>query len=211
VLTAATASALAATSSAFAAQLCVTVKDYVDLPLPGAWVNAISLASGELRTTHTDRRGAVCFPALPEGLYSVEVGLTGFLNVRYYPVRLTYPEGAELSFRLPFGESSEGGLVQEANLSGTLRRGGSPLPGAKICLLPPEGREPFTCTLTNNLGEYAISVPPGRYKTDISILGRMVFRGTADVSGPGYYRDLLKIDEDGGAGQGCPPEAPSKK
>jgi hypothetical protein len=124
---------------ASAARLCVVVHDYADLPLSGAWVNIIDVTTAKANagsqapsySISTDAAGKAC-KTLPEGTYSVEAGLTGFLNVRYYPVRVALPYVVDLSYRLPNGPVGEGGVEQEAILSGTLRVDGKPLEDTKI-------------------------------------------------------------------------------
>jgi hypothetical protein len=101
-----------------ASEMCVTVNDSEDRPLPNAWINVIELVAASADhdlaaksyNKSADSNGSACF-TLPEGTYSVEAGVMGFLNVRYYPVRLTYPNPLALLFRLPIGDVTEGGVV----------------------------------------------------------------------------------------------------
>src|SRR5579859_6999405 len=73
--------------------ICVKVVDVIDAPLAQATVRIERLSNqlGSYAAT-TDSKGTACTGHLPEGLYSVEVSLVGFLNVRYYPVRVAFPE-----------------------------------------------------------------------------------------------------------------------
>ena len=105
-----------------ASELCVVVIDEANLPLPNAWINVTRMLKPtadannspiKAYNSSTDAKGAACL-AIPEGTYSVEVGLTGFLNVRYYPVRLMYPYGRRLNFQLPIGDVTEDGVTAEA-------------------------------------------------------------------------------------------------
>jgi hypothetical protein len=176
-----------------ASTLCVEVMDPANLPLPNAWVNIVGLATNKLYTARTDRKGRACVSRLPEGLYSVESGLTGFLNVRYYPVRVTYPATHELQFRLPFGEITEGGLSQEATVTGTLKQGDTPVQSASICIFGLQEDTPITCTVTNDLGEYALSLPPKTYRVEVRISGGEIQRSKIDVSTAGSYRNLITV------------------
>src|SRR5262245_51077628 len=97
-----------------AASLCVHVTDPANLPLPDASLTAVNLVTGKIFSERTDRSGKACASAVPEGLYSVEVGMAGFLNVRYHPVRIGPAAASSLKFQLPFGEITEGPLAQEA-------------------------------------------------------------------------------------------------
>jgi hypothetical protein len=123
-------------SNLIAAALCARITDSAGLPLRNAWINVVCLKTNKLYTGEADPDGKACISKLPDGLYSVEAGLTGFLNVRYYPVRIKYPAVEQLQFRLPFGEITEGLLSQDATVAGTLKADGdTPVQGANICIL----------------------------------------------------------------------------
>jgi hypothetical protein len=174
----------------FASDLCVAVDDYADLPLPGASVTAIDLVKGGTRyDVKTDSKGRACLLKLPEGVYSVEAVLTGFMNVRYYPVRVVYPDTTELSFRLPFSEITEGGFTREVVLSGTLRFQGKPLVNAEVCALESNGKK--SCTTATDIGEYALSLAPGSYDIQIRTFDGKRLHSRVDLTTPGAYRDSL--------------------
>jgi len=176
-----------------AAQLCVSVTDYADLPLSGASVTTLNLTTAEKHSSRTDRKGDVCLPSLPEGSYSVEVGLQGFMNVRYYPVRPAFPIKTKLSFRLPFAEITEGGLASESTISGTCRVGNKPAANALVCLVK-AGSNP-RCTTANHLGEYLLSVPPAVYELEVATAEKRKFKSKVDLSTPGSYPDLAIFPE----------------
>jgi len=176
-----------------ASTLCLRVSDYGDMPLQGAWVNIVNLQSNKLYTERTDPDGRACITQIPEGLYSVETGLTGFLNVRYYPVRVKYPAVQQLQFRLPFGEINEGPLVQEASIAGTLKQGDTPTKGVTICIFQVERDTPLTCATTTNLGEYAFSLPPGMYIAEVRLPGGETQRSKIDVTTAGSYTNLITV------------------
>jgi hypothetical protein len=141
----------------------------------------------------TDTNGNSCLPALPEGLYSVEASLQGFLNVRYYPVRVSYPQKNALTLKLPIGDISGGGLGSGISLSGTLLKMEKPAQAAEICLLKLAGGR-LACTTTNDLGEYALLVPPGIYNVNLKLSSGTSYRYRIDVSATGaLYRNLLFI------------------
>jgi hypothetical protein len=188
---------------ASAARLCVVVHDYADLPLPGAWVNVINVTASKPNANSfvpsysmsTDSVGKAC-QILPEGTYSVEAGLTGFLNVRYYPVRVALPNVVDLSYRLPNGPVGEGGVEQEAILSGTLQVDGKPLGDTKICIWKnSESPSLVACGLTNESGEYVLYVPPGMYRAEIRTSDGEVHRSTVNVRAPGHYRNRLIVNK----------------
>jgi hypothetical protein len=181
-----------------ASELCLSVNDPANLPVPKVWVNVTALlardAVGPPETYNmtTDAKGKACL-AVPEGTYSVEVGMTGFLNVRYYPVRVIYPFGPKLVFRLPFGELTEGGMTGEADLVGTLLYKGKPAEYVEVCVLKNTSDAIIACGKTNYFGEYALSVPPGTYRTEIRTHDGKVFRSNITVSIVGRYRNQLVI------------------
>jgi hypothetical protein len=174
-----------------ASSLCARVTDPEGQPLRNAWVNVANLKTNKLYTGQTDSDGKSCVSNLSEGLYSVEAGMTGFLNVRYYPVRVKYPAVEQLQFHLPFGEITEGLLSQEATVAGTLKEGDNPVEGADICILELDHNTRVTCALTNDLGEYAFSLPPGAYAVETRMRGGVVHRSKIDVSTPGSYKNLI--------------------
>jgi hypothetical protein len=180
-----------------ASELCVRVIDEADLPLPHARLNVTRMvnAPGEDSRTYngsTDSKGQACIK-IPEGTYSVEVGLTGFLNVRYYPVRVMFPNSSKLNFRLPLGDITEGSIVPEAILSGILQNDGKAIEGATICILQQSSSAVVACGLTNVFGEYALSVPPGIYNTEIRTAVGEVYHSTASVPRPGSHWNRLSL------------------
>ncbi|HWB85862.1 MAG TPA: carboxypeptidase-like regulatory domain-containing protein [Bryobacteraceae bacterium] len=180
-------------ASAFASGLCATVMDYARLPLPAASLNVRSLMTGKSYVAKTDKSGSACLPELPEGLYSVEASLVGFLHVRYYPVRLIAAEKVALSFSLPFGDLTEGGFSEESTLSGTLLKGGSPVESAQVCITETSGGS-RTCTVTNDLGEYALIGPAGTYTTEIRTRDGKIYKSKIDMSVQDIYRNRLSVD-----------------
>lgn len=176
-----------------ASTICVRVKDYADLPLHDARTTVVNLGTNKTSVALTGRDGRACVPGLPEGLYSVEIGLAGFLNVRYYPIRLAFPTTPDLQFRLPFGEITEGGLAADAVISGTLKRADIAIGSAKICILGLGAEQPITCGTTNELGEYALSLPPGTYRVEVTLAGGLVYRSKIEVPVPGVYRNRITL------------------
>jgi hypothetical protein len=177
-----------------ASVLCATVMDLARLPLAAASLNATSLRTGKAYAAVADRTGIACFSNVPEGLYSVDASLAGFLHVKYYPVRVAASSPVNLSFYLPFSEIEEGGVGQEATISGTLLdERGSPVKSAEVCAI---GDNAFarSCTVTNDLGEYALVLNVGVYRAEVRTREGRVFRSNIDVSSPGIYRDRVSVD-----------------
>ena len=86
-------------------------------------------------------------------------------------------------------------MVQEAILSGTLQSAGKPVEAAKICILEQHGPALIACGRTDDLGEYAISVPLGTYRAEIQTAEGKVYLSTVSLREPGYHRDLLSVGE----------------
>jgi hypothetical protein len=180
-----------------AGMICAYIADPGDQPLPDAAMSISSLSGGPQQhfAAKADHDGSVCIDHIPEGLYAVEAGLTGFINVRYHPVRVIFPHTMHLVFHLPFGNVNADTFSAESTLSGTLRRKGDPATGIKVCLFQSEARVPSVCDSTDDVGEYALIVPAGKYEVEISDRGKMLApRRTVDLSVAGLYRDRLSLD-----------------
>ncbi|MBV8847779.1 MAG: carboxypeptidase regulatory-like domain-containing protein [Bryobacterales bacterium] len=177
-----------------ASSLCAKVVDIVELPLSNAVINVFGLDDPNNHfSAFTDPKGSVCISKLPDGLYAVEASLQGFLNVRYYPVRVTFPDDVNLTFRLPFGEIREGGLRQDAVLTGTLGDRAHPESDLRICLFPVGQFVPAACSATNDLGQYALLVPPGKYRVEFTKRQQTLSGTTLDLPSPGYYRNRVAL------------------
>ena len=165
----------------------------------GVTVVARGLAQNIEAMTSTDRRGTACIESLPEGWYSVEVTATGFLSMRYHPVRLIPERSRLLLFQLDFGDAAtEPFDAVDALVSGTLRSNGEPVTRARICLRrkgAPENEE--QCTGMSSNGEYVLSVVPGEYQVQITTDGK-AFTSSLNVASPGIYRNLLSIERSNG-------------
>jgi hypothetical protein len=179
-----------------AADVCVSVSDPVNLPVPRAWVLVASLSTMETRlTTVTDFTGRACLKSVAEGSYSVEVGAPGFMSVRYYPVRIQPARDRTLSFRLPIGEIREGGIQEDAVLTGTFRSIDSPSPHVRICLLQRADGSVVSCTTADEMGQYALSVPPGLYVVEVTERGQKPIRRNIDLTRRGIHRKKLLDDQ----------------
>lgn len=154
---------------------------------------AIGLTTAKESAATANAQGLACLSDLPGGLYSVEAKFRGFLNVRYYPVRLSFPGVTHLAFRLPLGEIEEGGIAQESTVSGILEVGGKVLAGASVCLKA-SNREAH-CATTTDWGEYALSVVPGVYQIEVNTADAKLYRSEINASSPGIYRNRIRFSE----------------
>ncbi len=174
-----------------AGTLCSTVLDPAGLPVPNASITVVSLSDVTRQyRSQTDRNGNTCISNIAQGLYSVEASATGFLHAKYYPVRFSKTAPQKLLFQLPIGDVHEGGTAAEAVLSGTLKRADKVASGITICLYQADTL--VGCDTTDDLGEYAIAVPPGVYSIDISGVNvRSQPRQQIDLSSPGMHRRII--------------------
>jgi hypothetical protein len=186
----------------FASELCVAVISPGGVPLPEVSVNVTGLLSGkagkdappEVYHARTDHNGRACL-TVREGAYAVEVGRLGFMNVRYLPVRVKYPEPVRLEFELPTDGVLEERWANDVLVSGTLRLDGEPMDVKTICLFSENGSdtEPVTCGYTNQLGEYALTVPPGRYRVTIRTFHGQEYESHLDLPSTGWCWNRVSI------------------
>lgn len=191
-----TAIGLGLTAGAMGSSICATVSDVTGRPMTSATVVVTNLQGPEVQSsTLVSPTGKGCIQHLPEGLYSVEAGSpgTGHLKVRYYPVRLVYPNDVDLSFELPIGEITEGLGISESTLSGTLTNENKPAEDIRICLFHDRQRAAASCTVTNDLGQYALIVAPGKYRVEVTERGGRSETTEIDLSDPGYYRNRVSL------------------
>lgn len=189
-----TAVAVGFCSALEASSICATIGDRDGQPLPRTTMRVVSLTDSTMQYSASgNSKGVACVNRMPEGLYAVEASEAGFMNVRYYPVRVTFPHDVALEFRLPFGEISEGLGLVESTVSGTLTQDGRPAEGIKICLFQQEKPTPAACSITNDLGQYALTVAPGKYAVQFYRSGRLIETATLDLTSPGFYRNRLLL------------------
>ncbi len=109
-----------------------TIVDQSGSALPGVTVTATHVDTGATRTTVTSETGVFLMPALPVGLYRVQLDLTGFASVVRENLRLAVGQSAVLSFSMTLATvqetvtvSGDAGLVetQKSELSGRVSAG----------------------------------------------------------------------------------------
>ena len=109
-----------------------TVVDQSGAALPGVTVTATHVDTGAARTTVTSETGVFLMPALPMGLYRVQLELAGFSNVVRDNLRLAVGQSAVLSFTMALATvqetvtvSGDAPLVetQKSDLSGRVTAG----------------------------------------------------------------------------------------
>ena len=135
------------------------VTDPTGAATPGARVTATNTATAVSRTSLTTTSGVYVLPALPPGVYTIDVQRTGFKTLRRDEVRIETGVTARLDLRLEVGEVSE--AVTVAADTPALRTSaslGQVVSEQKVTALPLNGRSFVTLiTLVP-----AVALPPGQ-------------------------------------------------
>lgn len=186
---------VAATSSLISSSICVEILNVADYTIPLSEVRIVNLNSGEVVSVSADAKGRGCTRALAEGAYSVEASSGGYVSVRYQPVEVIFPGEVTLSFRLPIGVIREAGIAKDSTVHGTLIGEGRPLESVRICLYAPGNRQATACSTTNELGQYALAVPPGKYVARIHRMQVELRTLPLDLPAPGSYHNRLSLSK----------------
>jgi hypothetical protein len=144
-------------------------------------------------SSQTDSGGSYSFPELPDGEYSVEATLRGFVGVSYKPVRIYFPAQVRRDFVLAVAFVGGDAVYASSELVGELIWKGARVPRANICLFRLDGPYRPTCTSTNGLGQYYLDVPPEKYNSTVSGDGGLSVSQSLDLSTPGEYRNKIKL------------------
>ncbi len=141
--------------------ISVNVTDSTEASIPDASVTVTNNDTGLTRTGSTDVQGAVRFPALPVGEYSVTVESTGFKQLTIGSVVLQVNQTAVLPVVLELGQITE--VVEVTSVTPLLEAEtsdlGQVIENQKIVDLPLNGRNPFALGLLagNTLPVYGMS------------------------------------------------------
>jgi Carboxypeptidase regulatory-like domain len=98
--------------SASTGALAGTVKDSSGAVIPNATVTAISVDTGQMRTTMTGADGAYKFSLLPPGNYQVKAEAAGFGTVEIPSATVSVTETAVLDVALQVGTQTQSVTVQ---------------------------------------------------------------------------------------------------
>ena len=90
-----------------AGQITGLVTDATGAAAPGATVTAINIATGAARPVISSSAGGYTLPALPPGVYTIDVMLSGFRPARHEDVRVETGVTIRLDFSLVVGSLSE--------------------------------------------------------------------------------------------------------
>jgi|HubBroStandDraft_1064217.scaffolds.fasta_scaffold126597_2 hypothetical protein len=162
--------------------------------LPRATITVHKLSGEQFeQSSLTDSEGRYSFAELPDGVYSVEGALAGFVSLSYRPVRIYFPAQVHWDFELRVAGFGGDAVYASSDLVGELTWEGARVPKAKVCLTRPGGPYGPVCTTTNGLGQYFLEVPPGVYVATVdSGVGTQV-QQRVDLSTAGEYRNALAL------------------
>ena len=107
ILAVAVSAAAPASAQTSQSEIRGTVVDQSGAALPGVTVTATHVDTGAARTTVTSETGVFLMPALPVGLYRVQLELAGFTNVVRDNLRLAVGQSAVLSFAMALATVEE--------------------------------------------------------------------------------------------------------
>jgi hypothetical protein len=159
------------------------------------WLATVSVnkLSGDrfVQSQQTNREGQFSFDALPDGDYLVETESKGFVSESLKPIRVVFPSQVRRDFRLEVAPANEGGIYTSSELVGELFWHGDRFARANVCLTRTDAPEPPHCTVTNRLGQYFLSVPPGTYDVSIDDSRGLKAKHRIDMSRPDQYRNKI--------------------
>ncbi len=168
------------------------VADQSGSPLQSVAVTLHKLSGDHFdESSLTDSRGRYSFADLPDGEYSLEAELRGFVSVRYKPLRIYFPADVERNFVLELAGFGHDGVYASSKLVGELFWRGARVSTASICLNRADQSQQPVCTVTNGLGQYVIDVPSAVYVVTVDRGAGLHTEETLDLSTAGEYRNKL--------------------
>lgn len=176
-------------ASLVAVEVSGRVVDESGFALPGASVLITNAPNGtETFQATTKEDGSYSVANVPFGTYSMQASVPGFVSVRYEPLEIRYLT-FRFDFHLPLGPGNEGGVSTAAMLIGTLRSGSRRLGAATLCL---NGDGIKRCTTANQIGEYQVSIAPGRYSAVVKQGDEVLWHQEIELPRPAEYRDIIR-------------------
>ena len=117
--------------------------------LPGATVTVTHTDTGSVRTAITEANGTYQVPALPPGVYRVEVSLDGFKSLRHDGLRLQVDQNLRVDERLELGTISEQVTVTAGALHVDTQSSsvGNVIDSERLSTLPTSGRDIMSLAL----------------------------------------------------------------
>ena len=183
--------------SAVGGNLCVTTKDPTGQPLPGVTVmitkqkDAAASIPFDVTQTRTDSNGKACFFQIPDGSYSVELTMHGFLTATYRPVRVDILRPALFEMVMLFGQVIELDVSRIARISGVLRFRNETNAEARICVYDNDSRNLVNCSRSDRFGQFGLLVEPGTYFIEVTRKDTVYLRKSVTIPNAGTFRDLI--------------------
>ena len=185
------------TISAVGGNLCVTTKDPAGQTLPGVTVmitkqkDAAASILFDVTQTRTDSNGKACFLKIPDGSYSVELTMHGFLTATYQPVRVDILRPALFEMVMLFGQVIELDISRIARISGVLRFRNETNAEARICVYDDDSRLLVNCSRSDRFGQFGLLVEPGTYLIEVTRKDTVYLKKSVTIPDAGTFRDLI--------------------
>lgn len=165
-------------------------------PLPAATVTVHKLSGEQFEeSSTTDAQGRYSFPELPDGEYSVDGALPGFVSNSYKPVRIYFPAQVRWDFQLRLGGFGHDAVYSSSELVGELTSHRARVAGARICVTRVGQADRSICAVTNRLGQYFLDVPPAIYLVTVETGAVALSNQRLDLSVAGSYRNKIALPE----------------
>ncbi|PYP88398.1 MAG: hypothetical protein DMF61_07345 [Blastocatellia bacterium AA13] len=185
-------SALAQTNTA---QLMATVKDAGGAVLPNASVTLVHAASGVKFERISNESGAVFFPSLPVGEYTISIERDGFKRLVRSGIVLQLGQTVNLDFTLEVGAVTDQVTItgSEALLQSTTAEISDVIDKEKVIALPLNGRQFLQLAL---LSEGVIKPPGGTRGAALQQAGDLVNVGGQRSGHNIYLLDGVKVTDE---------------
>jgi hypothetical protein len=172
------------------------VSDVSQNPIPGAHVTLTNVAKPELRFEFdTDERGVFTTDTIPNGVYWLETSGEGFQPNHRITCDIHFPRGLNIGITLFRPDEAGPPQVTDAEVWGELSDSSGPLAKAKVCLSAEgKGGNKQSCTVTNRLGQYSLSVAPGVYRGSVIVDNEVTWEGRLALSQCREYPDPITLE-----------------
>jgi len=138
----------------------------------------------------TDSRGYFSIDTVPNGVYWLLATAVGFETEEPVLHHIHFPKGLDIAFFLTPKGASDSEPRHSAEVWGELSGSSGPLGGAKVCL---SGNGQETCTLTNRLGQYSLSLAPGAYSGYVVWKDEVKWKGILSLDQAKDYADAIEL------------------
>jgi hypothetical protein len=172
------------------------ITDFSGAALSGATVRVLSLNDrSEIGRAKSGADGLYAVRDIPDGTYSLEASLSGYLSVAYYPVRVEFPKTYNLNYQLPALITNPDELRTEARVFGVAMLGLKLVGGLKVCLSKPGSADLPSCGYTDGMSRFFIAVPAGGYELSVFNGGNLCATHKLGMLVTGDLRRDIVIDD----------------